>query len=118
MIIKGPYKGYLGFCKEVSGGMARIELHTNAKIVSVALDAIEAPGGNAARGTGENDRGRGGFDGGKTPMYVGGRTPGQGFSGGKTPAWLVIGLFIFDLKGSGWKNACEWKFDAWMACWW
>lgn len=86
MIIKGPYKGYMGICKEVNGPTARIELHTNAKIISIPRDQIDEP--SNARGSRGEDRPK--FDGGKTPMYgSGAKTPMHSGNdqGGKTPHW-------------------------------
>ncbi|KAJ9084226.1 transcription elongation factor spt5 [Entomophthora muscae] len=40
----GPFKGYLGIVKDVIENLARIELHTTFRIVSVNKDSISAPG--------------------------------------------------------------------------
>lgn len=47
-ITSGPRKGYVGFVKQVSDGIARVELHTNGKIVNVPVDklALVNPGKN------------------------------------------------------------------------
>ena len=98
VIIKGPYKGYLGICKEMNNNIARIELHTNAKIVNVSREDIDIPGANKGRG----DQESGWFDGGKTPMYgSGSKTPMWGADAGvKTPYWFVYLLLVFDTLGN------------------
>ena len=89
VITKGPYKGYLGVCREVYNNMARVELHTNAKIVNVSRDIIQSPEEAAnTRGTARPTDSFGAFNGGKTPMYASGsRTPMGRVEGGRTPAW-------------------------------
>lgn len=37
-IVRGPYKTYRGIIKETTGGVARVELHTMSKILTVPLD--------------------------------------------------------------------------------
>ncbi|OMJ20218.1 Transcription elongation factor spt5 [Smittium culicis] len=70
MIVRGSFKGYMGVIKESSGLMARVELHTSAKIVNVERDKLMVklpdgrtvpldynPGGNEGGGNnGYNDR--------------------------------------------------------------
>ncbi|KAI9296173.1 hypothetical protein K502DRAFT_359419 [Neoconidiobolus thromboides FSU 785] len=43
-IKSGSYKGYIGIVKEVNGNMARVELHTNSKVVTVDKSIIDLPG--------------------------------------------------------------------------
>ncbi len=89
MITQGPYKGYLGVCRDVFGAKARIELHTNAKIVTVDRAIVQLPEEAAkSRGTARPADTFDAFNAGKTPMYAasGGRTP-MGYVGGRTPAW-------------------------------
>ena len=40
-IIQGTYKGNMGIIKDVTGNMARVELHSVAKVVTVALDKLK-----------------------------------------------------------------------------
>ncbi|KAJ1743950.1 transcription elongation factor spt5 [Coemansia sp. RSA 989] len=37
---RGPYKGYAGIVKDITGTLARIELHTNARVVNVDKDKL------------------------------------------------------------------------------
>ncbi|KAJ2785034.1 transcription elongation factor spt5 [Coemansia javaensis] len=37
---RGPYKGYAGIIKDVTGAIARVELHSNARIVPVDKDKL------------------------------------------------------------------------------
>lgn len=39
-IIKGPYKTYRGIIKDTNGAMARVELHTMSKILTIGLDSL------------------------------------------------------------------------------
>jgi len=103
-IRKGPYKGLLGIVKETTDTNARVELHTKNKTVNVPKDALGfkdkisgqsidpnsrggfggGRGGFSARG------GRGGGPGGATPgHWEGGRTPMPvgGHDTSRTPAW-------------------------------
>ncbi|KAJ2157287.1 transcription elongation factor spt5 [Coemansia sp. RSA 552] len=45
---RGPYKGYVGIVKDIAGTLARIELHTNARVVSVDKDklSVRLPSGD------------------------------------------------------------------------
>ena len=40
MIIKGPHKGYVGTIKDTNGNIARVELHTNNKVVTVEKEKL------------------------------------------------------------------------------
>ncbi|ORY05248.1 transcription elongation factor Spt5 [Basidiobolus meristosporus CBS 931.73] len=112
-VISGPYKGYLGIVKDTSDDQARVELHTNSKIISVDKTTLEIKdrsgtgisitdfygvggrGGHAQNG-GRFDNNyrrndRGGYsrygDGNATPMHPSGsRTPAWQ-SGSRTPAY-------------------------------
>jgi transcription elongation factor SPT5 len=94
VITSGPYKGYIGMCKEVvNDTTARVELHTQNKTVSIPRDKIVLPGqtgGRSDSGGRQQDASRGGYDGGRaTSRFDGGRTPAYegGREGGRTPAW-------------------------------
>ncbi|KAL9599087.1 MAG: hypothetical protein Q9219_004045 [cf. Caloplaca sp. 3 TL-2023] len=108
-IRKGPHKGYMGIVRDTTDTQARVELHTRAKIITVAKDtlgfkdsltghSIDNPRFGGSRGRG--DGGRGGFGGAtpardvdwasnRTPTGIpqGGRTPAWGASAARTPAW-------------------------------
>ena len=114
-IVRGPYKTYRGIIKETTGGMARVELHTMSKIITVPLDhmveknpvtgesrRLVGPGPAmqnpyaAPMGGGMTPAYAGALSGGKTPAYNpydGGRTPAYGAIatpnpyGGRTPAY-------------------------------
>jgi transcription elongation factor SPT5 len=115
-IAKGPHKGYLGIVKDTTDSMARVELHTNTKTITVEkskLVILDAHGGTIGPAA-EPDT----FaspspspynpppstpkrfgDGGMTPMHYssgsrtpawnsGARTPNPySMDGNKTPAW-------------------------------
>ncbi|KAF9078067.1 hypothetical protein BDP27DRAFT_1310713 [Rhodocollybia butyracea] len=116
VVIKGPHKGYIGIVRDTNGNIARVELNTGNKVVSIDKskihrrlpngknEPIEGPGATtpnpyASGGAGGRTPGWGGA-GGRTPGWGGagggGRTPnpyamgaGDGGFGGKTPAWNV-----------------------------
>lgn len=93
-ITGGPQKGYVGFVKQVADNVARVELHTNGKIISVSVNnlALVSAGGKGR----EQQSQRPASDStsaARTPAWNsatgGGKTPGwgAGSSGGKTPGW-------------------------------
>ncbi|WFD00918.1 transcription elongation factor spt5 [Malassezia yamatoensis] len=114
-IVRGPYKTYRGIIKDTTGDMARVELHTMSKILTVPLDAMVEknpvtgesrrliqPSGPGAMGPPPNAAGNpyasgampmGGrtpaynpYDGARTPAYgAGARTPAYGGGYGQTP---------------------------------
>ncbi|KAJ1673377.1 transcription elongation factor spt5, partial [Spiromyces aspiralis] len=49
IIVRGPYKGYLGIVKESDGAMARVELHTDARVVTIEKDKLCLRGPNGER---------------------------------------------------------------------
>ncbi|CAO3600218.1 unnamed protein product [Absidia cylindrospora] len=96
-IAQGPHKGYLGIVKDTTDTMARVELHTNCKIINVdkaKLVLVDSRGGtigpavdgNEGFGSSRNEFAapsatpRRYGEGAMTPMH-------QGLSGSKTPAW-------------------------------
>ncbi|KAG0165226.1 transcription elongation factor spt5 [Apophysomyces sp. BC1034] len=94
-IAQGPHKGYLGIVKDTTDTMARVELHTNCKIISVdkaKLVLVDAQGGTIGPVV-ENDRFSNGpseFSGpSATPRRYGdgAMTPMHYASGARTPAW-------------------------------
>ena len=92
-ITRGEYKMYRGIIKETNGNIARVELHTTNKIISVRLDAMVEKNPM----TGESRRligpgaGVGAFPGAMppppNPYSSGGMTPAAHFGGGRTPAY-------------------------------
>lgn len=40
-VTKGAYKGYAGVIKDVTAGMARVELHTNSKVITINLESLK-----------------------------------------------------------------------------
>ncbi|RKP07842.1 hypothetical protein THASP1DRAFT_16475, partial [Thamnocephalis sphaerospora] len=98
VITQGRDKGLLGIVKESSDSTARVELHSNARVVAVDKSKLHpsaaAGGGNGyggsggSYGSGFGNGGRGA--GAQTPFYgaSGGKTPNPYSSdGGRTPAW-------------------------------
>lgn len=92
-ITTGVWKGYLGIVKEMTETIARVELHTNNRIVSVSREALNVQDGsgfkNMSNQSGFGDR-YGSYGGGRTPAEHGSKTPmysGGAMSGGRTPAW-------------------------------
>ncbi|KAJ2747704.1 transcription elongation factor spt5 [Coemansia sp. BCRC 34301] len=37
---RGPYKGYIGMVKDCAGDLVRVEMHTNARIISISRDKL------------------------------------------------------------------------------
>ncbi|KAJ1645455.1 transcription elongation factor spt5 [Coemansia asiatica] len=48
-ITRGEYKGYIGMCKDATATSARVELHTNAKIINIGKDklSVRLPSGES-----------------------------------------------------------------------
>ena len=91
VITGGPYKGYIGICKEFNGDNGRIELHSCSKVVNIPRAQIAIPGEAGRPSASSNARSYNeysSYGGGKTPMHRpdGGRTPAWD-TGSKTPAW-------------------------------
>jgi transcription elongation factor SPT5 len=77
-ITKGPYKGYLGIVKDVTDTMARIELHSHMKTISVDMSYLKEVSSHT-ESSGVRPSG------GSRP-YPGGRQSGSGWdAGGRTP---------------------------------
>ncbi|PJF18494.1 Transcription elongation factor Spt5 [Paramicrosporidium saccamoebae] len=79
----GPYKGYVGIVKDMTDTIARVELHTDSRVVNVARERIALPGAD----TGPAGPGGRWGAGGKTPAWTDSRTPAWGAQSSKTPAW-------------------------------
>lgn len=110
-VVKGPQKGYIGIIKDTNGPIARVELNTNNKVITIEKERLyrrnkdgklEPLEGGRDMGPPRGGFGDGGFSGGfgssggRTPNpYAtsggsswGGRTPNPyAVGGGKTPAW-------------------------------
>ncbi|KAF8558684.1 transcription elongation factor Spt5 [Imleria badia] len=95
-VVKGPQKGYIGIIKDTNGNLARVELHTGNKIITIDKQKIyrKLPDGTLIplNKPYNPNAGQGSF---KTPgapartpnpyaQATGGRTPGWG-AGGRTP---------------------------------
>ncbi|KAI3613317.1 hypothetical protein CBS9595_004150 [Malassezia furfur] len=98
-IVRGPYKTYRGIIKETTGSMARVELHTMSKILTVPLDfmveknpvtgesrrLVGPPGPGAMPPPGANP-----YAG--APMPLGAQTPAYNpYAGAQTPAYAAGG---------------------------
>lgn len=102
-IIRGPHKGYLGIVKDASDTTARVELHTNCRVITVEKDKLGFPNADGSatpvssvssmnppapqRAGGYGGYGGGGGFGGMTPMRSGGDMTPMHPSGSRTPAW-------------------------------
>lgn len=104
-ITQGPHKGYIGIVKDSTDTMARVELHTNCKVVNVdktKLVLVDGNGGTLGPVVSSDTRGASEFaaprpmatpkrygDGAMTPRHYsdGARTPRHLASGAQTPAW-------------------------------
>lgn len=111
-IISGPHKGYMGIVKEVNGELARVELHTNMKTVTIKKSILlvkdsmrngsQVPGnvggfyGNgggyrngSSGGYGRSEGNGGGFYAGSggTPAWDSGSHATGSYGGSRTPAW-------------------------------
>ncbi|KAI9305604.1 hypothetical protein BJ944DRAFT_161417 [Cunninghamella echinulata] len=94
-IAQGPHKGYLGIVKDTTDTTARVELHTNCKIINVdkaKLVLVDSRGGTIGPAVDSNERfgSRNDFSSAATPRRYGdgSMTPSHyGLSGSKTPAW-------------------------------
>ncbi|KPV74247.1 uncharacterized protein RHOBADRAFT_37222 [Rhodotorula graminis WP1] len=95
-VTRGTYKANTGIIKDVTGQLARVELHSNNKVITVELAKLkeQLPDGTLVELQERRGDGYGGATvyggalggGGGTGMYGGGRTPAPNFSGGRTPA--------------------------------
>ncbi|KAG6909324.1 hypothetical protein DXG01_001123 [Tephrocybe rancida] len=115
-VVKGPHKGYVGTIKDVNGTVARVELRTGNKVVSLEKDKLRErlPNGKLEPLTGRGSSagrpggfgsggGGGGYGGGNmapprttnpynngsaaTPAWGSSRTPNPYAAEGRTPAW-------------------------------
>ncbi|KAJ3281515.1 transcription elongation factor spt5, partial [Borealophlyctis nickersoniae] len=66
VITSGPYKGYLGIVKDIRDTLARVELHTAARTVSVERNRLQVPG-EAGTANRNNDVAFDRWQGGMTP---------------------------------------------------
>jgi len=97
-IVQGPFKGYVGIVKDAAENLARVELHTNCKTISVDMSRLRSVNGSrvGAASTRFPDRtpvaganmtpsygGATPMYGSQTPQYDGSRTPA--YTGSQTP---------------------------------
>jgi transcription elongation factor SPT5 len=87
-IVGGPYKGYIGIVKDVLASGARVELHTNSKIVTIDREKLQIQGATfSSRPRNDFGSSSGGYLGSRTPAWGdGSRTPAYG-DGSRTPAY-------------------------------
>lgn len=41
MVTRGAWKGYVGVVKDVTGITARVELHTNSKLITLPIEQLK-----------------------------------------------------------------------------
>ncbi|KDQ56765.1 hypothetical protein JAAARDRAFT_36254 [Jaapia argillacea MUCL 33604] len=104
VIVKGSTKGHIGTIKDTNGNIARVELHSNNKIIMVDKDKLKRynpmnkkteplesgfSGGLGGGGAGPGRTPQWSQPGGRTPGWgaAQGRTPNPYAGDGKTPAW-------------------------------
>ncbi|KAL8277289.1 hypothetical protein RQP46_010358 [Phenoliferia psychrophenolica] len=111
-VCKGAFKGYAGVIKDVTANMARVELHTNSKVITINIESLkeqkpdgtlipllERPGGGPGYGArpGGPPSSHGGFSSGTNGSTLGsgggynnnnngGNNGGAPSYGGRTPA--------------------------------
>jgi len=82
-IAQGPFKGYIGIIKDATDSLARVELHTNCKTISVDRSRLALVSGQ--------NKGGGVTAYGHTPMYGNAQTPMYGnqtpMYGSRTPMY-------------------------------
>lgn len=136
-IAGGPYKGYIGIVSQVRDGMARVELHTNSKIVSIPADRLlvhESESGDGFnKSTLSSDVGKTqlesrvtlwnnsaspsnatamrtpAWNSTKTPAWNSTKTPAHSGMGSKTPAWNAFGGPSFGAGTSGAEKTPAWN---------
>ena len=91
-ITGGPQKGYVGFVKQVADNVARVELHTNGKIISVSVNNLALVSAGKGRDTQRGGESRPSESAARTPAWnasSSARTPAwnSSTSVGKTPGW-------------------------------
>lgn len=118
-IAGGPYKGYVGIVKDVAGDVARVELHTNSKIIAVPRDRLVPVGGDAAaerrgddtRFSTSSSARTPAWGASKTPAWGATKTPAWNAGSGKTPAWNAAASG----RTPAWNAAASGKTPAWNA---
>ncbi|KAJ3330941.1 transcription elongation factor spt5 [Blyttiomyces sp. JEL0837] len=87
-ITGGPYKGYIGIVKDMTANGARVELHTNNRIITIDPTRLNVHGPNGAPRprTDFNATGSYATSGNMTPMHPSGsKTPMHYATGSRTP---------------------------------
>lgn len=41
LVTRGAYKGYSGVIKDITAGIARVELYTNSKVITMAVELLK-----------------------------------------------------------------------------
>ena len=115
-IAYGPYKGYMGIVKQIEEqtGSAKVELHTNSKLVTVPRDRIifkgAIEGGVPSGGDFKHPLKTPSWtpSASKTPAWTASKTPTwSAASGGKTPSWRDA-----DGKTPAWRSSTS-KTPSW-----
>lgn len=119
-----PYKGYVGIVKEITDTMARIELHTDSKVVNVPRECITGSGvtGKTPSWSDSKTPSWGGSSSAKTPAWgsTSAKTPAWGAPSAKTPAWGASSAKTPSWGGSSartpaWGGSSSAKTPAWGA---
>ncbi|KAG6832190.1 hypothetical protein H0H87_002300 [Tephrocybe sp. NHM501043] len=138
-VVKGPHKGYVGTIKDVNGTVARVELRTGNKVISLEKDKLRErlPNGTLQVLTGRADGGRtpawnasartpnpytsSGTASGSSGSTWGGATPGRN-AGGPPASSGWGGATPKKPTGGGWgSNTDSWappasnSWDSWSA---
>ncbi|KAH0831224.1 hypothetical protein J3R83DRAFT_13804 [Lanmaoa asiatica] len=122
-VVKGPQKGYIGIIKDTNGLLARVELHTGNKVITIDKQKLHHPMGHSSLSTSLIIRIMGKVvsrpqehqhehpiltaqaTGGRTPGWGGGRTPNTYANGdGRTPAWNASSRTPNPFGGDGGKT--------------
>lgn len=103
-ITGGPQKGYVGFVKQIADNVARVELHTNGKIISVSVDKLAL----VSNGKKERDQPSSSSSSNSKESSSTARTPAWNASSAKTPAWNASS----GAKTPGW-NASSARTPGW-----
>ena len=115
-ITGGPQKGYVGFVKQIADNIARVELHTNGKIINIAVDklALVSNGKHEASSNNRDSRNR-------EPSGSAVHTPAWNASAARTPAWNAYsgaktpGWNASSARTPGWNPATSSRTPAWNA---
>lgn len=111
-IIGGPWKGYLGIVKDTTETTARVELHTNNRIITVdKTKLVNAQNANPSAIVPQVSDVPSGF--GKTPMYMAAKTPHHPSADGGRTVYAGIGTSAWDASSK--TPAHDYSQSAWNA---